>query len=522
MDHHTDHPSEAAFPQPLIDAFRRQPDVPAFEHRGRAVTRAESLAAVRACGRALRRVGLGPGASVAVATGVTPDAFALLIAAYLHGCRVVGLRPGLTRHQLRQVLAADTDAVLVDGQAPPDVLAAAAAHGRRVLHLDTDLLGDHHDTAGDGPGPDGAADLPTAQGRPDDTALIHLTSGSTGSPKGCAVSYRGLTANWAWQPARWTRRTADLAAGYRRFLLFGTLTSAVIFEHLALCLLGGGTAVIPDPPLAFPQVFERHRITACLMTVPRLYAVLDALRAEPTDTSSLRALLVAGSPLAPHRLAEAADRLGPVVYQGYGQTETGMLTLLTPDDLADRSPSALSSVGHPMDGVRISVRDTAGTPVPDGRTGEIWVRTDSAMTGYVGDPEQTREVLRDGWIHTRDAGHLDRQGRLHLTGRSRDVIIINAVVHYAGAMEQALASHPHVDQAYVVGAPDEATGEAAHAFVVPAAGHAPDLPALREHVATRLGPAGVPATLTVIDEVPVAPSGKPDKKALLDAAARRS
>ncbi|MBI0383681.1 long-chain fatty acid--CoA ligase, partial [Streptomyces albiflaviniger] len=89
------------------------------------------------------------------------------------------------------------------------------------------------------------------------------------------------------------------------------------------------------------------------------------------------------------------------------------------------------------------------------------------------------------------------------------------IVHYAGAIERALAAHPDVDQAYVVGAPDERTGEAAHAFVVPAEGRAPDLDAVRASVAAELGEASVPATVTVVTEVPVAPSGKPDKRALL-------
>ncbi len=89
------------------------------------------------------------------------------------------------------------------------------------------------------------------------------------------------------------------------------------------------------------------------------------------------------------------------------------------------------------------------------------------------------------------------------------------MLHYAGAIEQCLAGHPDVDQAYVAGAPDERTGEAAHAFVVPAEGRAPDLTALRARVAAELGEASVPATVTVVREIPVTPGGKPDKKALL-------
>jgi fatty-acyl-CoA synthase len=289
----------------------------------------------------------------------------------------------------------------------------------------------------------------------------------------------------------------------------------VMLEHLALCLLSGGTAVIPEPPLSFPELWQRHRITACLCTVPRLFQILDTLRTEDIDTSSMRALLVAGSPLPPHRLAEAVDRLGPAVYQGYGQTEAGLLTLLTPEDLAKGPDQVLDAVGRPIPGVDVSVRDPQGRPVPPGTPGEIWVRSPGAMSGYWQDEEQTREVLRDGWIRTRDLGTLADDGFLRLVGRARDVIFVNAVLHYAGAIESALAAHPDVDQAYVVGAPDERTGEAAHAFVVPAAGRTPTDEALRAAVRAELGEAAEPATITVLDEVPVAPSGKPDKRALL-------
>jgi acyl-CoA synthetase (AMP-forming)/AMP-acid ligase II len=137
------------------------------------------------------------------------------------------------------------------------------------------------------------------------------------------------------------------------------------------------------------------------------------------------------------------------------------------------------------------------------------------MVGYWNDPAQTREVLRDGWLHTRDLGHLDADGRLYLTGRARDVIMVNAEVCYAGGIERVLAGHPDVAQAYVVGGPDPVTGEAIHAFVVPTRGRSPDRVALVELVGAALSANSVPKTITVVHEVPVNPSGKPDKQALL-------
>jgi acyl-CoA synthetase (AMP-forming)/AMP-acid ligase II len=175
--------------------------------------------------------------------------------------------------------------------------------------------------------------------------------------------------------------------------------------------------------------------------------------------------------------------------------------MLTPADIA---AGHLRSVGRPMPAVEVAIRD-----------GEILVRSPHMMAGYWNDPQQTRQVLSEGWIRTRDLGYLDADGLLYLTGRARDVIMVNAEVCYAGAIERVLAGHPGVAQAYVVGAPDPETGEAIHAFVVPAGDQAPDPATLADLVRQRLSANSVPKSITVIREVPVNASGKPDKRALL-------
>ncbi|MFF4492262.1 class I adenylate-forming enzyme family protein [Streptomyces sp. NPDC001544] len=499
-----DEESGKVFPQAFVDAFRDAPDLPAFEYDARPVTRGEVLVLIAGFVRGLRGAGLTAGARVALDTGVTPEAFAVRVAAHVVGCQVVGLRPGLTREHLRDILARDVDAVVTDDAGRRPELAAAAG-GIPLLETEGAL----RPLEGFAPVPD---DL-TPRGDRKGIGVIHLTSGSTGRPKGTMVTYGALSEGWSLQPARWTERTRRLAQRYARFLLFGTLTSAVMFEHLSLSLLGGGTAVIPGQPLRFPDVFADRRITACMTTVPRLYGILDAVRDRKVDTSSLRALVVAGSPLAPHRLTEAAELLGPVVHHAYGQTETGMLTVLEPEELA-ADPGLADSVGCALDTVEMTVRDQDGRNLPVDRTGEVWVRMADAFCGYWDDPRETAEVLRNGWVRTRDLGRLDARGYLRLTGRTRDIVIVDAVLHYAGPIERVLASHPDVDQAYVVGVPDDRTGEAIHAFVVPQPGSAPEPDALLKLVARELGAASVPARVITITEVPVAPSGKPDKAAL--------
>jgi fatty-acyl-CoA synthase len=469
----------SAFPLPLLEALAADPQRTVLEHGERRVSSAELLATVRRMAGALAANEVGRGSGVAMLTDVTPEAFAAYLAASVLGCRVIGVRPGYSPSQLRHVLTTGVDVLVTDGQ---------MIYGKTLTMDELD---------------EGRPAELTAGGQPDDVARIVYTSGSTGTPKGCMQSYRAMSAHWSWAPDKWDDATRDLAGYGDRYLLFGTLASAVVQDYAVLAFLNGGTAVIPTVTQSLPYLVERYRITGTILNVPRLYQMLDILRANDIDMSSLTGMVVAGSPLPPHRFKEATDRLGPVVYQAYGQSETGNLTVLTPKDIEKYGPDVLSSVGRPHDHVDLEVRD-----------GELYARTDYLVDGYWQDEAQTKEVIVDGWVRTRDLGQLDDNGFVHLTGRAREVIIVNAFPHYAGPIETVLAAQPGVDQAYVVGAPDERTGEAVHAFVVPVPGRTPFKDALRGAVLAELGQGSVPKTITYLDEVPVANSGKPDKHAL--------
>jgi acyl-CoA synthetase (AMP-forming)/AMP-acid ligase II len=500
------------FPSSLLELLEQEPSRVVFEAGERKLSRGELLALIERLASALRAVGLGPGRGIAIFTGVSPEAFAAHIAAHTLGCRVVGVRPGYAARQLEHVLRMQIDALLVDRQtSSPELLRAAGA--ARQLSL----------------GPcQGALDLLAAprsgrslqiDARPDDVAALYFTSGSTGRPKGCAMTYRALSVHWAWKhPRGWAGVAPEFGASFERYMLYGTLASLVVFEFLAPCLLGGGTAVIPEPELAplFPDALSHHRISGAIVTVPRFTQMLDRLKREHFDLTSVRALMVSGSPIAPHRLASGIERLGPVVYQGYGQTEAGSISMATPRDFASDPTRALVSVGRPHPGVEISVRDADGRPLPDGRTGELYLKSPHQMSAYWDQPEETRDTLRDGWLCTRDLGRVDERGFVHLVGRTREVAMVNAMVVYLGPIERVLASHPDVDQAYVAATPDERSGESVHAFVVPAPGRRLDQAALCSLVRAELGSDSVPATITPLSSVPVAASGKPDKRALLN------
>ncbi|RKT55380.1 class I adenylate-forming enzyme family protein [Saccharothrix australiensis] len=488
------------FPRAVLDALDAAADRPVFEHGTRLVTGAAMLDLVARVAAGLRAEGLGPGDGVALLLGVHPEAFATILAAHAVGARVVGVRPGLPDAQVRHLLGLDVAAVVTDS-GTAHVPRADTARAPRALTVDA-LRAAH---PGTGP-------LRLA-GRPADVARLIHTSGSTGTPKACAQTYAALTAGWAARPGAWPPAIRDLAPRLRRHLVFGTLSSQVMFEYAVLAIAAGGTAVVADDP-ALPGAITRHRATGSVITVPRLAKLVAAQRRDPADLSTLRALVVSGSPLTPDRHREALEVLGPVVFHGYGQTETGMISMATPADPP-------GSVGVPPPAVAVEVRDARGAPVPPGVDGELFVRTPAQAVAYWADPERSAEVFADGWVRTRDLGRRDAEGRLHLTGRTRDVVIVNANLHYAGPIERVLAEHPDVAEAYVVAVPDDDTGEAVHAFVVPTAGRPPDPAALRALVTARLGAACAPARVTAIAEPPLAPSGKPDKRLLSTPHVRR-
>lgn len=451
------------FPGPVLASLRDAPDRVAFEVGSRTISRGELLATVRRLAGGLRGAGLGPGRGVGMVLSLSPEAYAVQLAAHALGCRVAAARPGWSPAQLADALA-QVDAVVTDERLG-------------------ELLA----------GPDPGGSVPD-MAQPDDIARLTYTSGSTGQPKASAHTYRAISLGY--QPDRWAPVLARLLTRFERCLIHQSLASPVMFTYLGRCLVVGGTVVMPGG-LDLPQAIERRRITATMMPPARLHQVLRA----QADLSSLRALVLGGSPAGPQLLRAATERLGPIVWQGYGQAEAGVISMLTPEDIAAGHDT---SVGRPLPAVQVAIRD-----------GEVCVRSPHMMAGYWNDPEQTLDVFRDGWLHTRDLGHLDAGGLLHLTGRARDVIMVNAEVCYAGAIERVLAAHPQVAQAYVVGAPDPDTGEAIHAFVVPAGDEAPDHDVLTRLVRERLTANSVPKTVTAIREVPLSASGKPDKNALL-------
>ncbi|WP_428243051.1 class I adenylate-forming enzyme family protein [Gynuella sp.] len=458
------------FPEAIIQKLEIHPEHVVVEQEcdGRQVTAAELLSMVRRLAAAMNDAGLGPGSHVVLILDVSPESLAMYLALYARGCLVIDIRPGYSEAQLQFILDQGVDRV-IDQQVVHGMLQTP----ERPLEL---------------------------LARIDDIAHVAYTSGSTGQPKGCSRTYRALATHWAVNAAMLSPELQEIAARSQRFLLFGTLASIPIQDFSFLSLFNGGTLVIPridDAPL-FPDVITRLNITASLMNVPRLYQMLDTLRTRHCDLSSLKMLMVSGSPMSDHRLSEAFDRLGPVVYFAYGQTESNCISIITPDEIRQ---GRYGSVGRPLPHVQVDIRE-----------GEVYVRNELAAFEYWQKPELTCEIFQDGWIRTRDCGYI-KDGYLYLDGRARDVIMVNALPVYIGPIERVLNNHPEIDEAFVVGVPDDTVGEAVHAFLI-AIDQPPDHESIRTTVRQSLGDSSVPKSIHFVSSVPVMPSGKVDKKAL--------
>jgi fatty-acyl-CoA synthase len=221
------------------------------------------------------------------------------------------------------------------------------------------------------------------------------------------------------------------------------------------------------------------------------------------------------APIDPQRLREAQARFGPVLTQGYGQTESGVGSLvLSKADHVAAGASGQIPTGRPPAGIDVSVRDTQDQPVGVGVTGEICLRGSTVMQGYWKQPELTAEVLYDGWLHTGDVGYQDEHGYVTLVDRAKDMIVSGGYNVYPREVEDALVSHPAVLQAAVIGIPDSKWGEAVHALVVRDPGHEIDEAALIKFVRDKKGPINTPKSVEWAEALPLTGLGKVDKRAI--------
>lgn len=335
----------------------------------------------------------------------------------------------------------------------------------------------------------------------DNPAMIIYTSGTTGSPKGVLLSHGNLESN-----ARTIASYLEIQPNDRTLCVlpfYFSYGNSVLHSHL-----WSGASIVLEDNLAFPQVTLRklqdERITG-FPGVPSTFAMLLRCRLEEFDLSSLRYLTQAGGHM-PSAMVERLRQSIPhaKLFVMYGQTEaTARISYLPPERLGDK----LGSVGRPIDGVRVEVRD-GSTVVPSGEVGEICVSGPNVMLGYWRNPEATRRALDDGWLRTGDLGYVDDEGFLYLTGRAVEMIKVGAFRVSPLEVEEVLATMDGIADAAVVGVADEMLGQVVKAIVVPEDGRALDVMAIKEHCRRNLASYKVPKFVEVTAALPRTSSGK--------------
>ncbi|MEK6260829.1 MAG: AMP-binding protein [Planctomycetota bacterium] len=346
----------------------------------------------------------------------------------------------------------------------------------------------------------------------DDPAAILYTSGTTARPKGVTHTHRSLTS---------TVRNYVATVGLKvDDVVLGMLSMSHIFGFTLQLLspLSVGATVVASPSFDADRVLgliTRHQVTH-LYGLPVMF---DALTRQPlgesVDVKSLRYCLAGGDAVSRRLNATVYAMLGVELYEGCGMTEVIPYAINRPG-----IENRVGSIGMPAVGMSLRLVNDAGQDVADGEVGEILVQSESVTIGYWEDPEATAAVLRDGWFHTGDLGRRDEAGYYWFVGRSKEIIVRGGSNISPLEVEAAIAQHPAVHEAAVVGVPHPTYGETVAAFVVLKSGTTASEQELRQFAAQKIADYKIPEQVTFLTEFPRGLTGKVQRKALKELASK--
>lgn len=470
---------------------------------GRTLSYAELLRRVRAFAGALRAQGFARGNVLALLAPNSPEYAVAAIGTLWAGGTLTTLNPSYTEREVRSQLL-DSGAVRLVATQALESVARAAISGTRVAQLD--LLEQLPEGAG--------IDCEPASG--DALAALLYSSGTTGVPKGVMLTHRALIANLLQTAAVTDCRQSDV------------LIAVLPFFHcygLQVCLnmgLAHGATVVTMPRFdlqGFLDAHARHRVTMSFVAPPIMVALAKHPDLGQFDLSSLRFMLSGAAPLSAELGAEVAQRVGCRVLQGYGMTELGPVSHVTQLDRIKPG-----SVGPPVANSENRVVDvTTGAALPLGREGELWVRSDAGMSGYLNQPQATAATLdAEGWVHTGDIARIDDDGHVYIVDRLKELIKVSGFQVAPAELEGLLLTHPSVADAAVIGVADEKHGEVPIGFVVLKAGAAATADSVMQHVARDTAHYKHLRRVEFIAAIPKSPSGKILRRLLRDSIAARS
>jgi malonyl-CoA/methylmalonyl-CoA synthetase len=468
----------------LTEAFHRTaaeaPERVAVQIGEATITHGELDAAAARLGGWMRDRGVQPGDRVLVSGHTSVELVLAYLGVLRAGAAMVPADPGSTASELAHLIA-DSGAVAAWADEP------LRGHDLRFAGA----LGDVREAEGEPLAP--ASDS-------DDLAMVAYTSGTTGPPKGVALSHGNVLASLRAVMGAWRWRGDDV-------LVHGLpLSHQHGLSGVQIGLLAGSRAVLLErfDPERLCDVVQREGATV-VFAVPAMYERLLGWEGfEGADVGSVRLWVSGSAPLAPGVAARLSERLGELPLERYGSTETG----LSVSNLHD-GPRRAGSVGLPLPGLELALSDD----------GEILLRGPQVFAGYWEQPDTTADAFTgDGWFRTGDLGRLD-DGDLAITGRIKELIISGGLNVSPREVELALEEHPSVSRAAVVGVPSERWGEQVVAFVVPDG--EVDEDALIGHVRERLSAHKCPKQIFEVDALPVGDTGKVRRAELVESAEER-
>jgi acyl-CoA synthetase (AMP-forming)/AMP-acid ligase II len=353
----------------------------------------------------------------------------------------------------------------------------------------------------DGLDGDGQSEAPPVHVSPRDVAFLPFSSGTTGLPKSVELTHRNLVANLCqMRSAHHVFEDDVVLAVLPLFHIFGLQVT------LNLSLRAGATVVLlPRFELkAFLNAIQTYAVTRAEVVPPIVLALAKSELVDRYLLASLRTMTAGAAPLSADLARACAERIGCRVKQGYGMTELGGGSHVAPDDGPDRS----DGIGPALPGVECRVVDSdTGTDVGTNEPGELWIRSEAVMRGYLGDPEATAATLdTDGWLRTGDIVTVDEDGWFSVTDRIKELIKYKGFQVAPAELEGILLTHPAIADAAVVRSPDEQAGEVPKAFIVPRGPVAPD--ELMVWMAARVAPYKRIRRVEFVEQIPKSPSGK--------------
>jgi fatty-acyl-CoA synthase len=343
----------------------------------------------------------------------------------------------------------------------------------------------------------------------DDAAVVIYTSGTTGKPKGAVRKFPKDTMYAAFRFIVETPMRVDDV-----HLVTCPLYHSTAYGFMSLSQIIGGTIVVMDEfkPETFLEDVERYGVTTTAVVPTMLQRIVDLPpeTKQRYDVRSLRAVFSGGAPLPAAVGTDFMDEFGDILFNFYGATETGLVTLAKPRDLR----AAPGTIGRAVPGNEIRLLDDERRDVLEGAVGELFVKNKLLVAGYHEDEQATNASMVDGFFSVGDLARRDRNGLYFIEGRKRDMVISGGVNVYPAEVEGVLEQHPEVAEAAVIGVPDREWGERVVAYVVRKSGALVEEGALKVFARERLSGAKVPREFVFVESLPRNPTGKVLKREL--------